>query len=150
MRLSLVAVGGTKADAYTPLIDDYEARIRHYAAFSARTLKTHGDTPGAVAQEGAEILRVLPPGHVVITLDRAGKALDTAAFAAKLGMARNHSRDAVFVIGGPAGLAPAAIRAADEVLSLGPMTLPHRLARLILTEQIYRACTILAGEKYHK
>lgn len=89
------------------------------------------------------------PTHLVL-LDARGKLLSSEAFAAHLGRLRDTGTQRILLAIGPAdGWSPAALARADLLLSLGPMTLPHELARVVLAEQIYRALTILAGHPYH-
>ncbi len=87
----------------------------------------------------------------VIALDERGRMLDSIAFARLLDDLRGGGcRELVFVVGGPDGLPPQTTQQADLLLSLGPMTLPHALARLVLVEQLYRAHTLLSGHPYHR
>ena len=89
--------------------------------------------------------------HEVICLERSGTALGSEGFAQSLGAFRDGGAKGVaFFIGGAEGLGLRAMFEADRVLSLGPMTLPHGLARIVLAEQIYRAMTILSGHPYHR
>ena len=90
--------------------------------------------------------RRIPDRAVVVLLDAGGKELSSEAFAEFLEARRQGGRDVCFVLGGPFGTA---LERHDHVLSLGPMTLPHQLARVVLLEQLFRAHKILAGEPYH-
>ena len=86
-----------------------------------------------------------------IALDETGKQMTSLSFAAKLGRARDEGiSDTAFVIGGPDGLDPAFLASASLTLSLGTMTWPHQMARIMAAEQIYRAMTILSGHPYHR
>ena len=87
---------------------------------------------------------------MLVALDERGKHLSSVDFAKWLGKQQDAARDVAFVIGGDEGLAEAVRAKAGLVLSLSAMTLPHRLARLVLLEQVYRAFSILRGEPYHK
>jgi 23S rRNA (pseudouridine1915-N3)-methyltransferase len=100
----------------------------------------------------AESLLAKTAGYAtLIGLDPKGRALDSEAFASTLRTYRDKGAKGIaFLIGGPDGLAPEAGRRADLLLSLGPMILPHGLARIVLAEQLYRAATILAGHPYHR
>ena len=94
--------------------------------------------------------RSCSPGTHVVALDAGGEAMDSRSFARRLEALLARHRRVAFVVGGADGL-PAGVDAlVHERLSLSPMTLPHRLARLLLLEQIYRAFTIIRGEPYHK
>ena len=88
----------------------------------------------------------LPPRAFISLLHRDGEMLDSMAFSRFLEARRQSGRDLCFVIGGPFGLE---LDDVDHRLSLGPLTLPHQLARVVLLEQLYRAHKILAGEPYH-
>jgi 23S rRNA (pseudouridine1915-N3)-methyltransferase len=94
------------------------------------------------------------PGRVpnrahVVALDRGGRALSSRAWASWLSERRIDAMDVCFLIGGPRGLPAEALSLADERLSLGPQTMAHQLARVVLLEQLFRATKILAGEPYH-
>jgi 23S rRNA (pseudouridine1915-N3)-methyltransferase len=101
--------------------------------------------------EGEALLAALPARSWVVVLDAAGRMLDSAAFAERLRrLEESWPHAIVFVVGSDVGLARDVLDRADEQISLGPMTLPHELARLVLYEQIYRAVTIRSGIKYHR
>jgi 23S rRNA (pseudouridine1915-N3)-methyltransferase len=101
--------------------------------------------------EGQALLEALPAKSWVVALDAGGRMLDSEAFAERLRRLEESWPGAVvFVVGSDVGLARDVLDRADEKLSLGPMTLPHELARLVLYEQIYRAATIRSGIKYHR
>ena len=103
------------------------------------------------AREGELILGVLPAGARLVALDRAGEAWSSRDFAERLARWRERGEGAVaFAIGGAEGLADSVLERADSVVSLGPMTWPHLLARAMLLEQIYRAQQIAAGHPYHR
>jgi 23S rRNA (pseudouridine1915-N3)-methyltransferase len=104
-----------------------------------------------MADEAHRLLAKSDGAGLRIVLDERGKGHTSAQFAKMLGEARDAGhRGAAVLIGGPDGHGPAARDAADLLLSLGPMTLPHGLARVILAEQVYRAITILSGHPYHR
>ena len=103
------------------------------------------------AQEADALRRSLPKNALIVTLDERGVAWPSRRLARWLGERRDDSvRDVAFLIGGPDGIDPPLLAEAKLTLSLGPMTLPHELARLVLLEQIYRAAEILAGSPYHR
>ena len=110
-----------------------------------------GMGPGEIMKrEGKHIVRAIPKGAFTVALDIKGQMLDSPGLAKKLTeLEARGIRDLVMVIGGALGLAPDIIKMADERLSLSPMTFTHDMSRLILAEQIYRACSIRAGEPYH-
>lgn len=101
-------------------------------------------------REAERILAQVPPGATLVACTEGGKAMPSAAFAAWLQQVRDEARDVAIAIGGAFGLGEAVTRAAAMRLSLGPWTLPHELARVVLAEQVYRAGTIMRGEPYHK
>ena len=135
MRIIVVAVGRLRP----PFIDD----IGHYA----KLLSRYARLEMVEVREDEQVARRIPERAFVSLLDVAGRALDSVAFSDFLEDRRASGRDLCFVIGGPFG-APQLDRV-DHRLSLGAMTLPHQLARVVLLEQIYRAHKILAGEPYH-
>jgi 23S rRNA (pseudouridine1915-N3)-methyltransferase len=97
------------------------------------------------------MLGKVPPSHKLICLDREGDELGSAEFAGAIGKFRDAGAPGLaFLVGGAEGLAPEVLARADLKLSLGQMTLPHGLARIVLAEQLYRAATILAGHPYHR
>ena len=101
-------------------------------------------------KEGETLLRQLKSGDEVIALCVEGELIDSPGMAKILTACAMNGRRSVFVIGGSLGLSDEVKRRAAKKISLGRVTLPHRLARLVLMEQIYRAAKINAGEKYHK
>jgi 23S rRNA (pseudouridine1915-N3)-methyltransferase len=153
-RATVVAVGKLKGWAADGC-EDYLGRLRRY--FSAEIIEVPEEDMNrrsaneVLATEGERLLKRLPDGSHVIALDREkGKLLSSEEFARKLGSlgVSGHSHVA-FVLGGPLGLSQDLLERADERLSLGNITLPHALARLVLLEQIYRAVKIERKEKYH-
>jgi 23S rRNA (pseudouridine1915-N3)-methyltransferase len=102
------------------------------------------------AAEAKSLLEVLPPKCLLVVFDEHGKGLTSAEFAARIRGARDAGRDIVLVIGGPDGIDDGLRAKADAVVALGPMTLPHQLARVLVAEQVYRAATILSGHPYHR
>jgi 23S rRNA (pseudouridine1915-N3)-methyltransferase len=101
------------------------------------------------ARDDADLLRKLPRNGRKAAFDREGRALDSLAWSRWLEERRLEARDLCLMVGGPAGLPAEALDAADERISLGPPTLPHQLARIVVLEQLFRASKILAGEPYH-
>jgi 23S rRNA (pseudouridine1915-N3)-methyltransferase len=85
----------------------------------------------------------------VVALDLGGRAMDSLAWSAWLDRRRLAARDVTVIIGGPSGLPAEALAGSDESLSLGPQTMAHQLARIVVLEQLFRASKILAGERYH-
>ena len=134
MRYVVLAVGRLRP----PYVDDAE----HYRGLLAR----HARVDVIEVREDEDVQRRLPARAFVSLLDRGGEALDSLAFSRFLEQRRQAGRDVCFVVGGPLGLE---LPGADHRLSLGPLTLPHQLARIVLLEQLFRGHKILAGERYH-
>jgi 23S rRNA (pseudouridine1915-N3)-methyltransferase len=159
MRLIIAAVGRLKEGAERELLDRYRSRFDAMAkrlglapvAWHELAESRAGTAARRQAEEGAALLRLARDADAVIVLDERGKALTSQAFAQLLGRMRDDGAGtAALLLGGPDGLA-ADVRAAARVqVSLGSMTLPHGLARIVLAEQLYRAATILAGHPYHR
>ena len=138
MKLSVVAVGKIKERDLRAVADEYVGRIRRYVRFEEIE----------VASDAA-LERALPNGVTVVVLDPNGDAVTSTAFAKKVeSWGRRGKGDVAFVLGGAEGIPEKLVRSADARLSLSSLTLPHRLARVVLFEQIYRAFTILRGEPY--
>ncbi|MCA1738803.1 MAG: 23S rRNA (pseudouridine(1915)-N(3))-methyltransferase RlmH [Actinobacteria bacterium] len=153
-RATVVAVGSIKGWPDEGC-RDYLKRLRRY--FPVDVVEVPEEdlnrrTPGEVlTAEAARLLRRVPAGAYVIALDREkGEPLSSEKLARRLDSLGLSGRSHVaFVLGGPLGLAPEASKKADALVSLGPITLPHALARVVLLEQLYRAAKINRGEKYH-
>jgi 23S rRNA (pseudouridine1915-N3)-methyltransferase len=153
VRIRLLTVGRDRSGLFEPAVEEYARRLSHYCRFELVELKESKATfdPGrAVEEEGKALLQRIGPTETVVALDAGGKALSSAAFAGQLGRFVSEGRDLAFCIGGTNGLSDAVKARARLVLSLSPMTFPHRLARVIAAEQLYRAFTLLRGEPYHR
>ena len=131
-------------------------RLRPTRAFPVQSLKSRvmlGQLKKPEAQqkttEGELILKQIQPSDTVVLLDEHGKEFRSIEFAKWLEQKRNTARRLVFVVGGPYGFSPEVYARANEQLSLSKMTFSHQMIRLVFTEQIYRACTIIKGEPYH-
>jgi 23S rRNA (pseudouridine1915-N3)-methyltransferase len=133
MRISLIAVGRLRP----PYQDDVE----HYR----KMLAGHAKVDQVEVREDEKVAPRIPDRAFTVLLASDGKTLSSEEFSDWLEERRRNGRDLCFVIGGPKGID----LEADERLSLGPMTLPHQLARVVLLEQLYRAHKILAREPYH-
>jgi 23S rRNA (pseudouridine1915-N3)-methyltransferase len=134
MRIVVVAVGRVKA----PFADD----VAHYA----KLLSGHTPLDLVEVREDEAVERRIPERAFVSLLDIGGQALDSVRLSRFLEDRRMSGRDLCFVVGGPFGLE---LERADHRLSLGPLTLPHQLARVVLLEQLFRAHKILKNEPYH-
>jgi 23S rRNA (pseudouridine1915-N3)-methyltransferase len=134
VRIIVVAVGRLRP----PFADD----VRHYQKLLAR----HARLELIEVREDDQVVRRIPERAYVSLLDRDGQHMDSLAFSRFLEQRRQSGNDLCFVVGGPYGLQ---LESVDGRLSLGELTLPHQLARVVLLEQLYRAHKILAGEPYH-
>ena len=115
----------------------------------AESRASNGDT--RKREEASALLKTLPESGVLILLDEGGRALDSQSFAALVGGYRDQGkRDLTIAIGGADGLDTALYNRADATVSLGKMTWPHQLVRILIAEQLYRAVTILSGHPYHR
>ena len=159
MRISVIAVGRLKDSAERGLADRYIDRFEklgRQVGLGALDEVELGESRAQAAaarreDEAAAMLGRVPSRARIVALDAGGKQLTSGDFAALLASWRDEGVPAAaFVIGGPDGHGPSVAGAADVALSLGRMTLPHGLARVVLAEQLYRAATILAGHPYHR
>jgi 23S rRNA (pseudouridine1915-N3)-methyltransferase len=108
------------------------------------------DLKRALDDEGTAMLAAIPRDAHVVALDGRGKTWSSEQLAEELAGWRMLGRDLAFLIGGPDGLAPAALARANQRFSLGTLTLPHMLVRIILAEQLYRAVSLLSNHPYHR
>ncbi len=159
MSSAVIAVGRMKEKPYRQMADEYLKRLSRFGKYEEIEIPDlpEGDNASSAEEnrirekEGEAVLKRLRPGDHVIALTIPGKMLDSVAFAEHLQELRNKGTGrTVFLIGGSLGLGANALERADEQISLGRMTFPHQLARVMLLEQLYRAEKILAGERYHK
>lgn len=152
MKVTILAVGKLRP-ALRDTADDYLKRLRRYGPVDEIEVREAGKapTPGEALKQEAERLRgKTPSGSLVLALDRAGQAWTSEALASKLGRWRDEGRALALLVGGSHGLDPALLKESRERWSLGALTLPHELARVVAYEQLYRAWTIIRGEPYHK
>jgi 23S rRNA (pseudouridine1915-N3)-methyltransferase len=158
MRLVIAAVGKLKG-AESELVARYAQRVsgagRSVALGPLAVQEIPESKTGSrelrMADEAARLLALAKSASVLILLDETGKAMSSTAFAGFLRDLRDRGEsEAAFLLGGPDGHGDKARAAARTTLSLGPMTLPHGLARAVLAEQLYRATTILSGHPYHR
>jgi len=154
MKTSLILVGKTTDKHISACIEDYRERIGHYMPFNVVTIPELKNTKSLTMsqqkeREGELILKQLQDSDHVVLLDEHGterRSIDFAAWIEKKSLTLRHL---VFVIGGPYGFSEAVYQRANEKISLSKMTFSHQMVRLIFTEQLYRACTIIKGEPYH-
>ncbi len=159
MTVRVVCAGKLKDGFYRDAAAEYGKRLSRFCSLEICEVADEktpdslspAEEAQAMAKEGDRLLNRIRPGDHVIALCVGGKRYDSVAFAKRLRTLFDTGKDSVaFVIGGSLGLSPAALARADETLSLSDMTLPHRLCRVVLLEQVYRAFKISAGETYHK
>jgi 23S rRNA (pseudouridine1915-N3)-methyltransferase len=153
VKVRLLAVGRDRSGLFAPAVDEYVSRLKRQLRFELVELpeaRKQAGTPQARDEEAATILGKLGPRERVIALDERGEQPTSVELARRVERWMTGGQDVALVIGGSDGLAPAVLTRAQERLALSRMTLAHRLARLVLVEQLYRAMTILRGEPYHK
>jgi 23S rRNA (pseudouridine1915-N3)-methyltransferase len=152
MDLVIVAVGRLRS-SYREACDDYLRRLSRYAKVSEVEVREASRAPTVDAQreeEAGRLLARVPAGAAVVALAREGSPWTSEELAKRMEGWRMAARPLAFVIGGSRGLASGLLTSAAARWSLGPLTLPHELARVIVTEQLYRSFTIIRGEPYHK
>jgi 23S rRNA (pseudouridine1915-N3)-methyltransferase len=153
VRLRILAVGKDRSGLYQPAVDEYLKRLGRYARVELVEVpeaRRHAGTPRAREEEAETLAGKLGPRERLVALDERGTEHTSPELARRLAAWLAGGRDVALVLGGSDGLAPELLQRADERLSLSRLTLAHRLARLVLVEQLYRAFTILKGEPYHK
>ncbi len=155
MRISIVAVGRLRAGPEKTLLDDYLTRFdrtgRSLGLGPARVIEVEDKKNAGMGAEAALLRKALPKGAVICTLDERGRVMSSPDFAKKLGGWRDAGRqDLALIIGGADGIDPNLRAEADFSISFGAMVWPHMLVRVMLSEQLYRAATILSGGPYHR
>lgn len=155
MKTTLLVTGRTADPRFSALIDDYVQRTKHYIPFEVEVIPELRNTKSLSGEqqkekEGELIRKSLLPGDYIVLLDERGREYRTVEFAGwlekKFGTV---SKRLLFIIGGPYGFSPQIYKMAQESVSLSKMTFSHQMVRLIFTEQLYRAVTILNGDPYH-
>jgi 23S rRNA (pseudouridine1915-N3)-methyltransferase len=153
VKLRVVAVGKDRSGLFAPAVEEYAKRLSRYAKFELVEVpeaKRHAGTPRAKEEEGESLLARIGDDERVVLLDERGKEPTSLELAQRLAGWLQRAQDITLLIGGSDGHSEAIRARAQETLSLSRMTLAHRLARVVLLEQLYRAFTILKGEPYHK
>ena len=159
MKLAICAVGRLRPVPEKDLTDEYLGRLRHIGKQLGITdiqlieveAKATPDPNLLASREAELLLGAVPGGARLIALDERGTMSTSEQFAGEIGAWRDDGVRAIaFLIGGANGLSPALRARADQTLAFGPMTWPHLLVRVLLTEQLYRSLTILAGHPYHR
>lgn len=154
MRITVVAVGRMKERHFREAAEEYAKRLGPYADLRVTEVSDRDvsrDEGRALRDEAADVARAVPESAHVIAMDAAGPEMTSEEFAAWLERSMLEGRAHLcFIVGGAAGHGAEALALADERLSLGKMTLPHQLARVVLLEQLYRAFRIIRKEPYHR
>lgn len=151
--LVIVWAGRRRRDRWEVLVSDYRKRLGRFLRVHDRPVKV--STTGSVAErqraETRRLLEAIPDGSWSIALDRSGESPDSVELAAKMGSLLDEWQHPIcFLIGSDVGHSIELLEQCRGVLSLGRLTLPHELARLVLYEQLYRSLTIRAGINYHR
>jgi 23S rRNA (pseudouridine1915-N3)-methyltransferase len=159
MRLQVVAIGRLKAGPEKTLSLDYQARLEalgRKAGITRMTVTDFAESQGQTAtqrqtEEAKLLTAALPPNAFTLVLDERGKTCSSEGFSQLLQRHLDQgTQDLAFLIGGPDGHGAETRKNAGQLISLGEMTWPHRLVRIMLIEQIYRAVTIMVNHPYHR
>ena len=155
MKARLVAVGERPPGWVAEGFAEYRKRLSHWLPLElveiTPGLRGKGrDAARATSDEGQRVLAALPRDVHVVALDGRGRAWDSEQLSGRLEHWRGQGRDLAFLVGGPEGPPGAVLAPGAQTRSLGPLTLPHMLVRLVLAEQLYRAAALLANHPYHR
>lgn len=154
MKHQLLFLGKIKDSFIEQGVNEYASRVKHYTTFEIKILKEKSKKQtknSQIEEQGKLLLQAVPENTLKIVLDSRGKQFTSEAFARQIeAWELRGIKHACYLIGGPEGHSEEVLRSADMTLSISEMTFTHDMVRLLLTEQIYRAYTIKAGEKYHK
>ena len=155
LKAQLIAIGEHPPTWVAEGCAEYTKRLSHWLPLQlveiASGVRGKGrDAARAMQEEGERLLAAVPRQSHLIVLDGGGRGWTSEQLAERLQYWRMSGRDLAFAIGGPEGHAPAVLARADEQWSLGPLTLPHMLVRLLVAEQLYRACALAANHPYHR
>ena len=158
-EITLIAMGKLKEKFYLSASSEYEKRLKGYCRFQILELPefrlpenpSPAEISAGLEKEAETILARIPKGAWFCVLTPEGKVISSEALADKIRDVKLSGKSsACFLIGSSFGMSPRVKAAADFQLSMGPMTFPHHLARIMVLEQLYRAEAIQAGSKYHK
>lgn len=155
MKAKLIATGERAPSWVAQGFAEYQKRLSHWLPLELVEiepgLRGKGrDSKRATEDEGKRVLTALPKNAYVVALDVPGRQLSSEQLAQRLEHWRSQGRDLAFLIGGPEGHAAEVSAMADEKWSIGPLTLPHMLVRLVVAEQLYRAAAMIANHPYHR
>jgi 23S rRNA (pseudouridine1915-N3)-methyltransferase len=154
MKLQLISIGKANEKIFASGIEEFCKRINWYQKFELKIIASKAKTTAPIDQqlniEAEQILQCITADDIVVILDDKGKSLTTIAFSNQLQHWLNtSSKQIIFIIGGAYGIGANVKNRANFSLSLSAFTFPHQLVRLIFTEQLYRAFSVLHNEKYH-
>lgn len=154
MKTKLIVVGKTTDKNLGINIDDYVGRVKHYMPFEVKVIpelkNAKSLSEGTQKElEGELILKQITSADTVVLLDEHGIEFRSMEFASWIDKQQQSVRSLVFIIGGPYGFSESVYSRCNSKISLSKMTFSHQMIRLLIVEQIYRACTILKGEPYH-
>ncbi len=158
VQLTVITVGSLKEGYLREALSEYKKRLSGMARVLEVELREErivneespAEVASALAREGERMLAAIPEGAYTVALCVEGKEMDSEALAKALGAAADRTGRLAFLIGSSHGLSPEVKRRADLCLSVGRLTFPHQLMRVILYEVLYRSFSILAGKRYHK
>jgi 23S rRNA (pseudouridine1915-N3)-methyltransferase len=150
MQVIIAAIGRDRAGPTRELFDDYCRRAPWPIRLVEIAPRSSEPTERRLREEADRLLQAVPQGAVLVALDEAGRQLDSAGLARRIARWQEEHGTLAFVIGGPDGLARSVLDRAEIALAFGRMTWPHRMVRVMLAEQLYRAGTILSGHPYHR
>lgn len=150
-KLTLLLIGNAKNSSYKDLETDYITKIKRYVDLDVVVLKdsTEKDIPLKKKKESEKILEKIQSKDCLVLCDEHGKDFTSVKFSGQISKWMEQAQNVVFLIGGAYGVDDTVKSRANATIKLSHMTLPHELARVVLTEQLYRAMTIARGEKYH-
>jgi 23S rRNA (pseudouridine1915-N3)-methyltransferase len=157
LKLAVIAVGHRMPAWVDAGFEEYARRMPRETPVKLLEVKAEprpeqesGNVERITEAEARRIAAAIPKGALKVVLDERGKAFTTRELSARFAGWQTEGRDVAFVIGGADGTAESVKRDADVMWSLSPLTLPHGLVRVVLAEQLYRACTILRNHPYHR
>lgn len=154
MKISCICIGATQEKNFSDIQQDYIGRLKHYVSFemveipNIKKVKNLSETQ-LKEMEGELFLKHIKPSDHLILLDNNGSTYSSPQLAKQLEKWRFMGKKLCFIIGGAYGFSEQIYHRADQKISLSPMTFTHQMVRMVYLEQLYRAHTILKGEKYH-